>query len=181
MKGKMNERFWILISRVLEASGIVCMMVFLTCIFLPRDPPIEIASVKLLLPVSTSLGLIALGASILAIGLSISSGIKTKALTSLNFDEKMAMMTGYEKILKNLKVERDKIEDIIRNRQEINNKINNNESEELDDMIKNKKWVDQKDMIILQDWLKLEHIKDNKIGQKMEGILERCKHDLVMS
>lgn len=96
MKGKMNERFWILISRVLEASGIVCMTVFLMSIFLPRDPPIEIASVKLLLPVSTSLGLIALGASILAIGLSITSGVKMKALTHLNFYEKMAMMDGYK-------------------------------------------------------------------------------------
>ena len=94
MTRKINERFWILISRVLVTLGIVGMIVFLMSIFLARDPPIEIASVKLSLPVS--LGFIALSASILAIGLSISSDVKMKALTSLNFYEKMAMMEGYK-------------------------------------------------------------------------------------
>jgi hypothetical protein len=175
---RMNVNFWKKFGFALQIVGAIIVVVFVISIAMRIvDTSIVVKGVEVPFKDEISFGAIAVGISLIALGMSISSEQKMKALTNLNFDEKMAMMTDYEKTLKDMKVERDKIEDIINNKKEIE-KIQNERSKEMDDMIKNKRWQEQCGDIRNKDWLTLEYRRDKKIGEDTEGIIERCKYDL---
>jgi len=120
---------------------------------------------------------IAVGFSILALGLTSLSGIQMFALTRLNFDEKMAMMTEYKHNFENMKDEKNKLEDIFKNRQIIENMVKNEKMVELNSMIENKKWINLRGIIITCNWLALKDY-DNGLEKDFERVIERCGYDL---
>lgn len=120
---------------------------------------------------------VAIGISMIGIIISLSSDIRMKALTNLNFDEKMAMMATYKNTIADMKDEKIKIEDIKKNKERIENMINNEKSIELYSLIEDKKWINQRDIIKNGDWLGLKQ-RENKLEKDMSLMIERCGYDL---
>lgn len=100
---------------------------------------------------------IAIGFSIIALAFASISGMQMFALTHLNFDEKMAMMTGYKNTINELQDRKEKI----------GNKINN--WEDIEDLMNNNRWKEITDLI-----------NERQNTEEIIGYtIERCKYDLL--
>lgn len=113
VKGKMIEK-----KRICIIIGVVGIVVgIIVGIIVGRWLSLYISNEAI---ISIAFSLIAIVISLIAFNISLSSEQKMKALTKLNFDEKMAMMTGYRTEITYFKKKRDMLAERIKNNELVN-------------------------------------------------------------